>query len=95
MSICHTTVNYKKIWNAPLDALICPLQMINDIEPLSLTLHGVNACFIHHPSNVENYSIRYKSETSQPPQKVGLENIFLHLYTGFGVKIQNTNGRKC
>ena len=23
-----------------------------------------------------------------------LENIFLHLYTGFGVKIQNTNGRK-
>ena len=23
-----------------------------------------------------------------------LENIFLHLYTGFGVKIQNTNGQK-
>ena len=23
-----------------------------------------------------------------------LENIFLHLYTGFGVKVQNTNGRK-
>ena len=23
-----------------------------------------------------------------------LENIFLHLYTGFRVKIQNTNGRK-
>ena len=28
-----------------------------------------------------------------PPPK-GLENIFLHLYTGFGVKIQNTNGQK-
>ena len=28
-------------------------------------------------------------------QKKGvLENIFLHLYTGFGVKIQNTNGQK-
>ena len=40
-----------------------------DIEPLSLTLHGVNACFIHHPSNVENYSISQKSETAQPKKK--------------------------
>ena len=68
-----------------------------DIEPLSLTLHGVNACFIHHPSNVKNYSIGHKLETDQPKQKKKngvLENIFLHLYTSFGVKIQNTNGRK-
>ena len=55
-----------KNWNVPLDAVICPLQIINDIEPLSLTLHGVNACFIHHPSNVENYSIGHKPETTQP-----------------------------
>ena len=49
---------------------MCPLQIINDSEPLSLTLHGVNACFIHHPSNVENYSIGHKSETNRPkPQK--------------------------
>ena len=27
-------------------------------------------------------------------KKLPLENIFLHLYTGFWVKIQNTNGRK-
>ena len=74
---------------------MCPLQIINDIEPLSLTLHGVNVCSIHHPSNVENYLISHKSETSQPPKIVGQENIFLHLYTGFGVKIQNTNGQKC
>ena len=97
MSICHRTVNHKKIWNVPLDALICPLQIINDIEPLSLTLHGVNACFIHHPSNVKNYSICHKLETDQPKQKQKndvLENIFLHLYTSFGVKIQNTSGRK-
>ena len=40
-----------------------------DIESLSLTLYGVNACFIHHPSNIENYSIGHKSETVQPPQK--------------------------
>ena len=46
-----------------------PLQIINDIEPLSLTLHGVNMCFIHHPSNVENYSIGHKSETVQPKKK--------------------------
>ena len=96
MSICHRTVNHKKISNVPLDALICPLQIINDIEPLSLTLHGLNACFIHHPSNVKNYSIGHKSETDQPKQKKNrvLENIFLHLYTGFGLKNQNTNGRK-
>ena len=69
MSICYRTVNFKKIWNVPLDALICPLQIINDIEPLSLTLHGLNACFKHHPSNVKNYSIGYKSETAQPKKK--------------------------
>ena len=40
-----------------------------DIEPLSLTLHGVNTCFIHHPSNVKNYSICHKLETNQPKQK--------------------------
>ena len=40
-----------------------------DIEPLSLTLHGVNAYFIHHPYNVENYSIGHKSETAQPKKK--------------------------
>ena len=97
MSICHRTVNHKKIWNVPLDALICLLQIINDIEPLSSTLHSLNAHFIHHQSNVENYSIGHKSETDQPKQKEKncvLENIFLHLYTGFGLKNQNTNGRK-
>ena len=68
-----------------------------DIEPLSSTLHGLNTRFIHHPSNVENYSIGHKSETDQSKQKQKnsvLENIFLHLYTGFGLKNQNTNGQK-
>ena len=59
MSICHTTVNHRKMCNAPLDALLHPLQIINDTESLSLTLHGVNASFIHHPSNVENYLISH------------------------------------
>ena len=69
MSICHRTVNLKKIWNVLLDALICPLQIIKDIEPLSSTLHAVNACFIHHPSNVENYSFSHKLETTQLKKK--------------------------
>ena len=96
MSIYHRIVNHKKIWNVLLDALICPLQIINDIEALSLTLHGVNACFVHSPSNVKNYSISHKSETDWPkPKKINvLENIFLELYTSFGVKIQNTSAQK-
>ena len=33
--------------------IMCPLQIINDIEHLSSTLHGVNRTFICHPSNVK------------------------------------------
>ena len=69
MPICHRTINHKKIWNIPLDAPICPLQIINDIEPLSSTLHGLNTRFLHHPSNVKNYSITHKSETNWPKKK--------------------------
>ena len=60
---------------------MCPLQIINDSESLSLTLHGVNAHFIQHPSNVQNYSIGHKSETDQPKKKFcSGEYIFTHLY---------------
>ena len=62
---------------------MCPLQIINDIDPLSLTLHGVNAHFIHHPSNVENYSIGHKSKTDRPKQNKNYcsgEYIFTALY---------------
>ena len=91
MSICHRTVNNKNFLNVPLDALMCPLQIINDIEPLSLTLHAVNAHFIHHPSNVENYSISHKSETTQPKKKRRSgEYIFTPLYWFWG-QIQNTH----
>ena len=48
------------------------------------TVHGVNACFIHHPSNVENYSIGHKSETGETQKKkkkkVGRENIFFYTF---------------
>ena len=62
---------------------MCPLQIINDIEPLSLTLHGVNARFIHYPFNVENYLIGHKLETDLPKQKkknCSTEYIFTALY---------------
>ena len=32
---------------------MCPLQITNDIEPLSSTIHGLIGHFIHHPSNVK------------------------------------------
>ena len=81
MSICHTTVNHRKILNAPSDVLMCPLQIFNDIEPLSLTIHGVNMCFIHYPSNVENYSIGHKSETDRPKQKKKIVFWRIYFYT--------------
>ena len=61
---------------------MCPLQIINDSEPLSLTLHGVNACFIHHPFNVKNYSIGHKLETDRPKPK---KNCYSgqHIFTPF------------
>ena len=61
---------------------MCPVQFINGIESLSVTLHGVNASFIHHPSNVENYSISQMSETNQPKKKKSCpgEYIFTPLY---------------
>ena len=61
---------------------MCPLQITNDIEHLSSTLHGVNGTFIRHPSNVENYSNDYKLEMGQPNQKKKKHipsYIFLHL----------------
>ena len=65
---------------------MCPLPISNDIESLSLTVHGVNACFIHHPSNVKNYLIFHKSETGQPKKKkqrflrVTYFNTFLQIF---------------
>ena len=48
---------------------MCLLQITNDIEHLSSTLHGVNGTFIRHPSNVENYSNGHKSEMDQKKEE--------------------------
>ena len=59
---------------------MCPLQIINDIEHLSSTLHGVNGTFIHHPSNVENYSDGHKLKMASPKKKKkGVSE--LHIFT--------------
>ena len=66
---------------------------MNDNEPLPLTLHGLNAHFIHHPSNVKNYSIGHKSETDRPKQKQKIVFWRIYFYTsilvlGLKFKIQ-------
>ena len=76
---------------------MCPLQITNDIEHLSSTLHGVNETFICHPSNVENYSNGHKSQMGEPNQTKKILHpsyIFLNLSENFYLKIQNTNGQK-
>ena len=73
--------------------VFCPCDPLIKFFPI-LTLHGVNAHFIHHPSNVENHLIGHKSETAQPKKKekkVHPSDIFLHLSANFWVKIQNTH----
>ena len=46
-------------------------------------------------SKITRSAISRKRIDQNKKKKNGpLENIFLHLYTGFGVKIQNTNGQK-
>ena len=75
---------------------MCPLQIINDIEPLSSTVYGVNShLFTTHPMSKITRSAISRKPINQKKKKNGvLENIFLHLYTGFELKNQNTNGRK-
>ena len=60
---------------------MCPLQITNDIEHLSSTLHGVNGTFIHHPSNVKNYSNSHKSETDQKKKKKKKLSGRIYFYT--------------
>ena len=46
-SIYNRTINYREICNVPFDRITCPLQKINNIEPISFTVHDVKACFFH------------------------------------------------
>ena len=44
-----------------------------------------------HPMSKITRSAISRKPVNQKIKKKGRENIFLHLYTGFGVKIQNTH----
>ena len=48
----------------------------------------------HPMSKITRSAISRKPIDQNKKNNGPLENIFLHLYTGFGVKIQNTNGQK-
>ena len=96
MSICHRNRQPQKKFEMYLRC--SNMSSTNHqltFKPLSLTLHGVNACFIHHPSNVTNYSISHKSETGQPKKKKKKGASELHIFYTFlpilGSKIQNTH----
>ena len=75
---------------------MCPLQIINDIEPLSLTIHGLIGRFIHHPSNVKitRAAISRKPIDQIKKEKAIFNYIFLHLDKNLWLKNQNTNGQK-
>ena len=64
------------------------IQIINDIEPLTSTLYGVNACFIHHPSKSKITRSAISRKLLNPKKNAQLSYIFLHLSAIFGVKIQ-------
>ena len=72
---------------------MCPLHIINDIEPLSLTIHGLIGCFIHNPSNVKITQVAISWKLIDQIKKKNIFNyIFLHLDQHLWLKNQNTNG---
>ena len=75
---------------------MCPLQIINDIEHLPSTLHGLNRTFIHHPSNVKitRAAISWKPIDQIKKKKSVFNYLFLHLDKYLWPKNQNTNGLK-
>ena len=93
----HKIVNRRKICNVQVDAPMCPLQIINWHWTSIIDRSWCKCTLYPPPIQCQNYLIGYKSETDWPKQKLKngvLENIFLHPYAGFGLKIQNTNGQK-
>ena len=73
---------------------MCPLRIINDIEAVSSTLHGLIGCFIHQPSNVKITRAaitRKKIDQIKNPKKI-FNYIFLQPDKHLWLKNQNTNG---
>ena len=60
-----------------------------DTECLSLTIHGVNVCFIHHPSMSKITQLAKSLKLVNQKKKLTASYIFLHLSVNFWLKIQN------
>ena len=59
-------------------------------QPFMVKMHALSTT--HPMLKITRSAISRKPvNQTKKEKKVGRENIFLHLYTGFGVKIQNTH----
>ena len=65
---------------------MCPLQIINDIEHLRSTFHGINRNIIHHPSNVKFTEVATSWKTIDKNKK-NFNYVFFHLYEYLCIKI--------
>ena len=95
----YSTANFSKNhWSKKLSknifsSLICPLKMTNDIEPLSLTLHGVNRHFIEWPPMVKmtkSAIVQTAGKIFKNKKKQPLGNIILHLCAYLWAKIPHS-----
>ena len=89
----HTTINRRKILNAPLDALMCPLQIIN--WQWTLITDPSWCKHMLYPPPIQCRKLLDRPQvgnrwTKTPKKIVILDNIFLHLSANFEVEIQNT-----
>ena len=61
-------------------------------QPFMVLTHALSTT--RPMSKITRSAISRKPINQNKKKNRVLENIFLHLYTGFGLKNQNTNGRK-
>ena len=64
ISIYLRTINHKKFSNVPLGSLVCPLQITNDIELMSLIIYKCCKHILYPPiTNNKIYSSGYSSDS--------------------------------
>ena len=84
---CHRTVNYRKIWNVSLNALMCSLQIIN----LHWTHIIYPSCYKYKLYLPPLQCWKLLNCPWVGKKKVHLSYIFLHLSANIWLKIQNTH----
>ena len=99
MSSCQRTVTHRNIWNVPSDALMCPLQIINQhwspiIDP-SWSKRDIYLSTTHPMSKITWAAISQKPINQIKQFKKLSSGIYFYTCVQFfGSKIQNTNGQK-